>query len=78
MKLFKPFKHKMADQEVTFLSDIGLPLTDCMKYQVTNEEFLCAIPLLENGDTSPMEEIKILKEGYFDQNILEELNSRFD
>jgi hypothetical protein len=49
-----------------------------MKYQVTNEEFLCAIPLLENGDTSPMEEIKILKEGYFDQNILEELNSRFD
>jgi hypothetical protein len=69
---YKPFKHKITDNEVTWLSNDWYPLSEFDQFlpNVTEDEYLCGLPHLFDNESNPLARIEIVKAGKMDEEIL--------
>lgn len=43
-RLYRPFKHRFSDLEVTYLSDQFIPFEEFSQFVVDEDEYLCGLP----------------------------------
>lgn len=75
---YKPFKHKISDAEVTFICDDWFTLEEFSQFVVSDDEYLCAMPVDDAGVTIPTIIPIVVKEGRMDQEILDSVNKRME
>jgi hypothetical protein len=77
---YKPFKHKITEDKVTFLSDDFFDLSEFDQFlsQVEDDEYLCGIPQLKDGEIDPLAKIEVIKHGKMDETILQQVYKSLD
>lgn len=73
---YRPFKHKISDDGVTFLSEDAFTLDEFSQFVVSDDEYLCAMAVDDVGVSIPTIIPIVVQEGKMDQEILRAVNRR--
>lgn len=75
---YRPFKHLIASEQVTWLSDAGFELSEFDQFLslVTADEYLCGMPLTTDNEVDPLSQIEVIKHGKMDEELLAEIYKR--
>lgn len=77
-QMYRPFKHRISDDAVTFICDEWFTLDEFSRFVVSDDEYLCAMPVDDGGASIPNIIPIVVKEGKMDQEILEAVNKRME